>query len=97
VPAEYNAFAYVVDGAGLFGHEGERGTDGQLIMFAPDGGAVSIENPADAGVALEVLLIAGVPLGEPVARYGPFVMNTEEEIYQAIEDFRSGRMGAINF
>jgi len=44
-----------------------------------------------------VLLIAGVPLGEPVARYGPFVMNTEEEIYQAVEDFRSGRMGAINF
>lgn len=97
VPTEYNAFAYVVEGAGLFGADGERGADGQMIMFAPDGGEVAIENPADAGVALEVLLIAGVPLGEPVARYGPFVMNTEEEIYQAVEDFRSGRMGAINF
>ena len=97
VPTEYNAFAYVVEGAGLFGADGERGTDGQMIMFAPDGGEVAIANPADAGVALEVLLIAGVPLGEPVARYGPFVMNTEEEIYQAVEDFRSGRMGAINF
>jgi hypothetical protein len=97
LPPEYNAFAYVVDGAGMFGAEGEHGSDGQMIMFAPDGGEVLIENPADADAALEVLLIAGVPLGEPVARYGPFVMNTEEEIYQAVEDFRSGRMGAINF
>lgn len=97
LPPEYNAFAYVVDGAGMFGAEGERGSDGQMIMFAPDGGEVLIENPADADAALEVLLIAGVPLGEPVARYGPFVMNTEEEIYRAVEDFRSGRMGAINF
>ncbi|MDQ3743925.1 MAG: pirin family protein [Acidobacteriota bacterium] len=96
LPPEYNAFAYVVDGAGIFGAEGERGSDGQMVMFALDGGEVLIENPADADAALEVLLIAGVPLGEPVARYGPFVMNTEEEIYQAVEDFRSGRMGAIN-
>jgi redox-sensitive bicupin YhaK (pirin superfamily) len=43
-----------------------------------------------------VLLIAGVPLNEPVARYGPFVMNTEGEIRQAIEDYRLGRMGAID-
>ncbi|HYY95392.1 MAG TPA: pirin family protein [Pyrinomonadaceae bacterium] len=97
LPPEYNAFAYVVDGAGLFGQGSERGSDGQMVMFAPDGGEVKIENPADADAALEVLLIAGVPLGEPVARYGPFVMNTEEEIYRAVEDFRSGRMGAINF
>jgi len=97
VPQEYNAFAYVVDGAGLFGAEGERGADGQMVMFAQDGDEVAIANPADASVPLEVLLIAGAPLNEPVARYGPFVMNTEEEIYQAVEDFRSGRMGAINF
>ena len=97
VPQEYNAFAYVVDGGGLFGAEGEQGTDGQMVMFAPDGGEVTIANSADADAALEVLLIAGEPLDEPVARYGPFVMNTEEEIYQAVEDFRSGRMGAINF
>ena len=45
---------------------------------------------------LEVLLIAGVPLYEPVARYGPFVMNTEGEIRQAIEDYQLGRMGAIS-
>jgi redox-sensitive bicupin YhaK (pirin superfamily) len=38
--------------------------------------------------------LAGVPLGEPVARYGPFVMNTEREIYDAIRDFQSGRLGS---
>jgi hypothetical protein len=96
VPPDYNAFAYVVDGAGLFGAEGERAGDGQMVMFAPDGDEVRIENPADAKAALEVLLIAGVPLNEPIARYGPFVMNTEAEIHQAFEDYRRGRMGAIN-
>jgi redox-sensitive bicupin YhaK (pirin superfamily) len=96
VPHAFNAFAYVVDGAGLFGAEGERGADGQMVMFAPDGDEVRIENPADAKTALEVLLIAGVPLNEPIARYGPFVMNTEAEIHQAFEDYRRGRMGAIN-
>jgi redox-sensitive bicupin YhaK (pirin superfamily) len=43
----------------------------------------------------QVLLIAGVPLNGPIARYGPFVMNTETEIHQAFEDYRRGRMGAI--
>jgi redox-sensitive bicupin YhaK (pirin superfamily) len=98
VPRNYNAFAYVVDGAGLFGAEGERerGADGQMIMFAPDGDRVRIENSPDASETLEVLVIAGVPLNEPIARYGPFVMNTEAEIHQAFEDYRRGRMGAIN-
>jgi redox-sensitive bicupin YhaK (pirin superfamily) len=44
-----------------------------------------------------VFLIGGRPLEEPVARYGPFVMNTPQEIQQAFEDYRSGRMGSINF
>lgn len=95
VPKNYNAFAYVVEGAGLFGTEGERGADGQMVMFAPDGNEVRIENPAAAQTPLEILLIAGVPLNEPIARYGPFVMNTEDEIRQAFKDYQSGRMGAI--
>ena len=96
VPHDFNAFAYVVDGAGLFGAEGERGADGQMVMFALDGDEVRIENPAVAAETLEVLLIAGVPLNEPIARYGPFVMNTEAEIHQAFEDYRRGGMGVIN-
>ena len=96
VPGAYNAFAYVVEGEGLFGTESEHVEDGQMVMFAQDGDEVRIENPADAKTTLEVLLIAGVPLNEPVARYGPFVMNTEGEIRQAIEDYQLGRMGAIS-
>jgi redox-sensitive bicupin YhaK (pirin superfamily) len=96
VPDDYQAFAYVVEGEGLFGADGESAGDGQMIMFSQDGGKVRIENPSDAKVTLELLLIAGVPLNEPVARYGPFVMNTDDEIRQAIEDYQLGRMGAIN-
>jgi redox-sensitive bicupin YhaK (pirin superfamily) len=96
VPRDYNAFAYVVDGAGLFAAEGEHAGDGQMVMFASDGNEVRIENPANSKVALEVLLIGGVPLNEPIARYGPFVMNTEAEIHQAFADYRQGRLGAIN-
>ena len=96
VPGAYNAFGYIVEGEGQFGPEGERASDGQMVLFAQDGDEVRIENPANAKATLEVLLIAGVPLNEPVARYGPFVMNTEREIRQAIEDYQQGRMGAIN-
>jgi redox-sensitive bicupin YhaK (pirin superfamily) len=44
----------------------------------------------------DVLILAGEPIGEPVVQYGPFVMNTEEEIHQAIEDYRNGRMGYLD-
>jgi quercetin 2,3-dioxygenase len=64
-------------------------------MFASDGDAVSIAAPATSSAPLEVLLIGGMPLREPVARYGPFVMNTKEEIIRAFEDYREGRMGEI--
>ena len=97
LPAEYNAFAYVIDGEGLFGADSVRAGDGRMVIFERGGEAVEISNPTDARSPLDLLLIAGAPLGEPVARYGPFVMNTAEEIHQAIEDFRSGRMGAITF
>lgn len=97
VPVGYNAFAYVVEGEGLFGAGEETARRGQMVMFERDGDGVSITAAEDATTQLDVLLIAGVPLGEPIARYGPFVMNTREEIYQAVEDYQSGRMGAISF
>lgn len=95
IPQEYNAFAYVLDGSGLFGTEPEQGNDGQMVLFAQDGDEVAIANAPDATQPLDVLLIAGVPLNEPVVRYGPFVMNTEAEIMQAIDDYQNGRMGRI--
>ncbi len=96
VPREYNTFAYIIDGAGAFGIEGEQAMDGQMVLFGQDGDEVTIENPENANTVLEVLLIAGVPLDEPIARYGPFVMNTQSEIRQAIDDYRLGRMGTID-
>jgi redox-sensitive bicupin YhaK (pirin superfamily) len=96
MPGDYNSFAYVVDGEGSFGAKGKRAVDGQTVLFAQDGGVVRIENRADANAALEVLLIAGVPLNEPIARYGPFVMNTQAEIRQAFQDYGDGRMGEID-
>lgn len=91
--SSYNGFAYVISGNGLFGVDKEKATRGQMVMFERDGEQVLIDNNEDE--ELEVLLIAGVPLNEPVARYGPFVMNTREEIYQAVEDYRNGVMGEI--
>jgi len=93
VPSEYNGFAYVVSGEGLFGADLELAKRGQMVMFARDGEEVTIQNAGKS--RLEVLLIAGVPLDEPIARYGPFVMNTRAEILQAFEDYRNGRMGEI--
>ncbi|MBD2249605.1 pirin family protein [Nostoc sp. FACHB-888] len=95
VTKEYNAFVYVLEGAGLFGTEPTPGDDGQMVLFSQDGEDVVISNPADAQRPLDLLLIAGVPLNEPVVRYGPFVMNTEAEIIQAINDYQEGRMGQI--
>jgi quercetin 2,3-dioxygenase len=94
---DYNAFAYVVGGKGLFGADEKPAQREQVVLFANDGNEISIKAPEDATSPLDVLLIAGVPLNEPVARYGPFVMNTKQEIHQAIEDYRSGRMGEIDF
>jgi redox-sensitive bicupin YhaK (pirin superfamily) len=89
VPPGYNVSAYVVEGESTFG--GKEGRCGQMVVFARDGDAMSIEAKSD----MSVLLIGGLPLGEPMARYGPFVMNTQDEIYQAIEDYRAGKMGRI--
>jgi quercetin 2,3-dioxygenase len=96
VPKEYNAFVYVLEGSGLFGTEPAAGDDGQMVLFSQDGEDVVISNPADTQRPLDLLLIAGVPLNEPVVRYGPFVMNTEAEIIQAINDYQEGRMGRID-
>ena len=95
-PRDYNTFAYVIDGAGKFG-DGEGARDsrrGQMIRFANDGEQVTFAN-SDGAQPLELLLLGGVPLDEPVARYGPFVMNHEREILQAIDDFRRGKLGRI--
>ncbi|HEY1435559.1 MAG TPA: pirin family protein [Thermoanaerobaculia bacterium] len=91
LPEDFNAFAYVVEGAGLFGAERVAAAPHQLVLFKNDGGAARLEAAGDT--PLRALLIGGRPLDEPVARAGPFVMNTRAEVVQAFEDFQSGRLG----
>jgi len=97
VPRTYNAFAYVIEGNGLFGDNERLAKRGQMVLFAKDGEKALITATMDTMPALNVLFIAGVPLNEPVARYGPFVMNTRQEILDAINDYRNDWMGSINF
>ena len=67
---------------------------GDFAVLGP-GDIVRFECAKDAKAPARLLLLGGVPLKEPVARYGPFVMNTEREIREAITAYRSGRIGAI--
>jgi len=87
--ADHNAFLYV--------YRGEVSVAGKVI--APQRMAILTNRDEADGVVIEagtdarVLLISGRPLKEPIAQYGPFVMNTKEEIYQAMSDFRDGTLG----
>jgi redox-sensitive bicupin YhaK (pirin superfamily) len=91
-PKEFNALAYVLAGAGRVGAERRPVQLGQLTVFGA-GDDLVIESGASG--ALDVLVLGGRPIREPVAAYGPFVMNTRAELLQAVEDFQAGRLGVI--
>jgi hypothetical protein len=93
VPADYRVFAYGLSGTGLYGAAREPVPAQQMVVFGNDGDTVTL---AAGDEPLDVLLIGGVPLNEPVVRYGPFVMNTEQEIRDAVADYQAGRMGNIS-
>lgn len=92
--AAFSAMAYVLTGRGTAGPDGRPIEDGQLVVFGPGDHVVVTAGDAQAE-ALDVLLLGGLPIREPIAHYGPFVMNTRDEILQAIEDFQAGRLGII--
>lgn len=93
LPAGHNAFVYVYRGSVVVG-DGETRTEvgtQRMAILANTAGSDGVVLSASADA--KALLIAGRPLNEPIAQYGPFVMNTHEEIFQAVEDFRAGRLG----
>ena len=88
--ADFNALAYVLAGRGTVGVPAAPISAGQLAVL---GAGDSLTLTAD--VATDVLLLGGLPIREPVMAYGPFVMNTREELQQAVDDYRAGRLGVI--
>jgi len=91
-PVSFNALAYVLAGEGTVGLDGRPIGAGQFAVFGP-GDALTLT--ARPGRSLDVLLLGGQPIREPVAAYGPFVMNTRVELQQAVEDFNAGRLGRV--
>jgi redox-sensitive bicupin YhaK (pirin superfamily) len=90
LPAGHNAFVYVFRGEAVIAGKGVPQTRMAILDNAEGADGVVVK----AAKATRLLLIAGRPLKEPIAQYGPFVMNTQAELQQAVEDFRAGRFAA---
>ncbi len=95
--SDYNALAYVLAGHGTVGFERRPIRTGQLAVFGPGNALTVSAAPIQESRSpdLDVLLLGGLPIREPVAWMGPFVMNTREEVMQAFADYQAGRLGSI--
>ena len=91
---QFNALVYALEGSGSVGTERRPITRGQLAVFGA-GDTIVARAAEQASQDLDLWIIGGRPIREPVAQYGPFVMNTRAELAQAMDDFRAGRLGSI--
>jgi redox-sensitive bicupin YhaK (pirin superfamily) len=94
--ADFNALGYVLAGAGTVGTDRRPVHTGQLAVFGA-GDVITVAAGRGDGPTqgLDILVLGGQPIREPVAAYGPFVMNTRDELVQAFEDYQAGRLGSI--
>jgi redox-sensitive bicupin YhaK (pirin superfamily) len=94
---DFNALVYALSGAGTVGAEGRPIRQGQLaVLGAGDTIRVAGDRHQDSHTpALDLYIMGGLPIREPVAHYGPFVMNSRDELIQAFEDYQAGRLGSI--
>lgn len=95
VAAGFNVCAYVASGRGWCGADRAAFGEGQLAVFGATGAAIALG--ADDAGPLDLLVLGGAPLNEPVFSYGPFVMSTREEIIAAMDDYHAGKMGEIGY
>jgi redox-sensitive bicupin YhaK (pirin superfamily) len=94
---DFNALVYALSGAGTVGPSGQPLEAGQLAVFG-DGDSIQVSASAKQSVradALDVFILGGLPIREPVAAYGPFVMNTKAELLEAFEDYQAGKLGSV--
>lgn len=91
----HTALVYCFAGQAAIGQTDETLTAHNLAVLDRNGGDITIAVPIDAAESFDCIVLTGEPIGEPMARYGPFVMNTRDELQTAIADFNAGRMGSI--
>jgi redox-sensitive bicupin YhaK (pirin superfamily) len=94
---DYNALVYVLSGRGSVGPIAHPIQQGQLVVLGPGDRITVAAAPSQESrrPALEVLILGGQPIREPVVHYGPFVMNTKAELIEALEDFQAGKFGSV--